>query len=233
MLDDQARFIETEDGVVGLDLRPLLAELTDELPLVPDLSDRLPENAGFIKLFDAEQLDTAQRITRVLRSVASWIWIPALALLALGIWIARDRRREVRAAAIGLIVLGFVLLAGRRLAGNYLVEELSTSADHDAVRSDVGDPDAAASRAAWTAVIIGAVGLVGVWLAGDDRGAAGPATDRAVPRRLADRLRRARGRVPRAGDVGAHRRLAATARDRRLRGAARPRDRVAPAHRGA
>ena len=172
LLDDEARFLETEDGVIGLDLRPMLAALTSQLPLVPNLADRLPENAGFIKLMDADELSTAQKITRWLRTVASWIWIPALLFLAGGVYLARDRRREVRAAAIGIIVLGVVLLALRRISGTYLVEELTTPADRDAGNATWLILTRLLADAAWTAIIVGLVGLIGVWLAGGSRGAA-------------------------------------------------------------
>ena len=58
VLDDKARYLETEGGVVVLDLRPLLVELTDQLPVAPNLADRLPPNSGLITLFEVEQLDS-------------------------------------------------------------------------------------------------------------------------------------------------------------------------------
>ena len=52
------------------------------------------------------------------------MWLLALAVAALAIWLARGRRRlELRALAIGLLVVGLLLLAVQRLAGSYLVDE--------------------------------------------------------------------------------------------------------------
>ncbi|HEY7380485.1 MAG TPA: SHOCT domain-containing protein [Gaiella sp.] len=170
VLDDKARFLETSQGVVVVDLRPLLVELSKELPVVPDLESKLPPDTGVIRLFEAEQLDTAQKATRLLRFVADWIWVLALAAWVAAIWIARDRRKEVRAIALGFVVVGLILLVVRRVAGRYLVDQLSTSAsDENAVRQTWDILTRLLADAAWAAVGLGVIALVGVWLFGPAR----------------------------------------------------------------
>jgi hypothetical protein len=167
VLDDEARFLETEEGIVVLDLRPLLVELTNQLPVVPDLSDRLPEDAGIVTLFEAEQLETAQRATRLLRFVADWIWVLALAAWAGAVYLARDRRIELRAVAAGFVAVGLLLLVARRLVGRYLVDELSaTTSEESAVRNTWDILTRLLADAAWAAIVLGAIALVGVWLVG-------------------------------------------------------------------
>ena len=53
---------------------------------------------------------------RFLKAVANFIVIIVLLIFALAIWIAPNRRRAVRACAIGLIVAGLVLVFIRRVA---------------------------------------------------------------------------------------------------------------------
>jgi Short C-terminal domain len=174
VLDDKAAFLETQGGVVAVDLRPLLVELTNELPVVSNLSERVPENAGVITLFEAEQLETAQRATRFLRFVADWIWVLALLAWVAAVYLARDRRKEVRAIALGFVVVGVLLLLIRRVAGNYLVDQLSTSAsDEQAVERTWSILTRLLADAAWAAIAVGVIALLGVWLIGPgQRGAA-------------------------------------------------------------
>jgi Short C-terminal domain len=170
VLDDEAEFLETEGGVVALDLRPLLLELTDEIRIAPNLSERVPEDAGVITVFEAEQLETAQDLTRLLRFVAAWIWVLALLAWVGAVFLARDRRKEVRAIAVGFVVVGVLLLLARRLAGNYLVDELSASATtEDAVDRSWEILTRLLADAGWAAIAVGVVALVGVWLIGPSR----------------------------------------------------------------
>jgi Short C-terminal domain len=170
ILDDEARFIETEQGVVAIDLRPLLVELTDQLEIVPDLSDRLPEDAGLITIFEAEELERAQQATRFLRFVADWIWVFALACWVGAVFLARDRRREVRAIAVGFVAVGLLVLALRRVAGRYLVDRLTeTSAQEDAVANTWAILTRLLADAGWAAIGLGIVALLGVWLVGPGR----------------------------------------------------------------
>ena len=147
VLDDEARFLETEGGVVAIDLRPLIVELTDQLAIVPDLSDRVPEDAGLITVFETEDLETAQSLTRLLRTVAAWIWVLALASWIGAVFLARDRRREIRAIAFGFVAVGLLVLALRELAGRYIVDKLSEDRVAGGLGAElVGHPHAPARR---------------------------------------------------------------------------------------
>jgi hypothetical protein len=167
VLDDKAEFLETSNGVVAINLRPLLIELSQELPVVPNLAERIPLDAGVITLFKADELDTAQTVTRILRGVADWIWLPALAAWIAAVWIARDRRKEVRAIAIGFVAVGLLLLLFRRVAGRYVVDQLADStANEDAVTNAWDIITQLLADAAWAVVAIGLIALLGVWLLG-------------------------------------------------------------------
>jgi hypothetical protein len=170
VLDDKAKFVETQGGVVALDLRPLMVELGNELPIVSNLSAKLPKNTGVITIFEASQLETAQKATRVLRAVAAWIWVLALAAWIAAVFVARDRRKELRAIAIGFIVVGVLLLLVRRAAGGYLVDQLATSASNEeAVRHSWAILTRLLVDAAWAGIALGLVALAGIWVAGPSR----------------------------------------------------------------
>ena len=164
LLDDDTTFIQTEGGAVVLDLRPIVIELGDQVAVIGKVAERLPESAGRIAIIEESQLETAQTATKVLRAVADWMWLVALAVAALAIWLARGRRRlELRAIAIGLVVVGLLLLAVRRFAGIYLVDEL---AKDDAVARGtrcLEHPHAGSRRPRVVWIILGVVTIVGVW----------------------------------------------------------------------
>ena len=182
LLDDDTTFIQTEGGAVVLDLRPLVIELGDQVAVIGKVAERLPESSGKITIMEESQLEAAQTVTKVLRAVADWMWLVALAVAALAVWLNRGRRRlELRAIAIGLVVVGLLLLAVRRFAGDYLVDEL---AKDDAVKPAAHDAWSILTQVladrAWVWIILGLITLVGVWFVGDSR-RAGQARRAATP----------------------------------------------------
>ena len=171
LLDDDTTFIQTEGGAVVLDLRPIVIQIGDQVAVIGKVAERLPESSGRIAIIEESQLETAQTITKILRAVADWMWLVALVVAALAVWLARGRRRlEIRAIALGLLVVGLLLLAVRRFAGNYLVDEL---AQDDAVKPAVHDAWSILTQTladrAWVGITLGLVTLVGVWFVGDTK----------------------------------------------------------------
>ena len=169
LLDDDTTFIQTEGGAVVLDLRPLVIELGDQVAVIGKVAERLPESSGRIAIIEESQLETAQTVTKILRAVADWMWLVALIVAALAIWLARGRRRlELRALAIGVLVVGLLMLAVRRFAGDYLVDELVKD---DAVKPAAHDAWSILTQVladrAWVWIILGVITLVGVWFVGD------------------------------------------------------------------
>jgi hypothetical protein len=168
VLEDKTPRLQTTNGNVVLDLRPLVIQLGDRFGFLGDLDQRLPPDAAQITLLRASNLETAQNVTQGLNVVANWIWVPAILVWAIALWIVPGRRRkEVRAIGIGLIVAGIALLVIRRLAGSYLVDNLS---DSDSVRPAVSAfwqilSDSLA-EAAWVVVVVGVIAALGAWITG-------------------------------------------------------------------
>ena len=129
-----------------LDLRPLVIEIGDQVGGDRKGRREAPGVLGKVAIIEESQLETAQTATKILRAVADWMWLVALAVAALAIWLARGRRRlELRALAIGLLVVGLLMLAVRRFAGDYLVDALAKDdavkpAAHDAWRHPHAGP---------------------------------------------------------------------------------------------
>jgi hypothetical protein len=186
VLDDDLRAVQTENGYVVLDLHSLLLQLGDQIEVLGDLGSKLPPDAGQVRILKADQLETAQDVTQLFKSVAAWVWLVPFALWTIAIWLARGRRRtELRAVAWALIAAGVLVLVGRAVGGRYVVGALAdTASSEDAARSAWGIITGLLADGAWTAILIGVVALVGVWLAG------GTESGTAVRRRLAPVLAR-------------------------------------------
>jgi hypothetical protein len=171
LLDDKTKFVQTEGGKVVLDLRPIIIEIGNQVVVIGRVAEKLPESTGKITIIDESQLETAQTATRVLRAVADWMWLVALVVAALAVWLARGRRRlEIRALGLGLLLVGLLLLAVRRFAGDYLVDRV---AKDDGVKPAAHDAwtiltQTLADRA-WVGITLGLVTLVGVWFVGDTK----------------------------------------------------------------
>jgi hypothetical protein len=153
---------------VILDLRPLVLRLGERIGVVGNLADRLPQDAGRIRIMEAGELERARDATSLFETVATWLWAVPVALWAAAVGLARGRRRlEVRAIAIGLVAAGLLVLVARSVVGGYVVDELATTtsvreagANAWKIVTDLLADGASAS------VAVGLVGLLGVWLAG-------------------------------------------------------------------
>jgi hypothetical protein len=161
--------LQTTNGEVVLDLRPLVVQLGNRFGFLGNVDETLPPDAAQVTLLRSDQLETAQNLTQTLKVIADWIWIGVLAAWAAALWLVPGRRRrELRAIAIGLIVAGVALLVVRSLAGSYLVEHLT---DSDTVRPAIDAFWSILSQSladgAWVGIVVGVIATVGAWLTGE------------------------------------------------------------------
>lgn len=158
--------VTTSGGEVVLDLSPLIARLEDELGIQTNLSP----DAGKITIMTSTQLGAAQDAVSTIKVLSPILAIVVLALLVLAVYLARGFRREaVRAAAAGVLVVGLVLLLVRRLAGDAIVESLSSASSKPAARQVWVIGTSLLGDLALGLVAIAIVGLVWSWLSGPTR----------------------------------------------------------------
>ena len=174
LLDDKSSFLQTDGGKVVLDLRPIMIQLGEQIAVLGRVADQLPPSAGKVTIADESQLQNVRTVTKILRAVANWMWLLAIAVAALAIWLAHGRRRiELRALGIGVLAVGLLMLVARRGAGGYLVGHL---VKNDGAKPAARDAWSILSQVlvdrAWVWIILGVVTLIGVWFVGDSRRAA-------------------------------------------------------------
>src|SRR5215204_1916337 len=130
VVDGKRGVLESTDGNVVLNLRPLLEQLVAETGLGERILQRLPPDAGQIVVMKGNQLDVARKSVKVIRALSYVLAFVMLALFALAVYIARGRRRTVlMGVGASLLVVGLIVLVTRRLAGNYLVDQLTGTPD--------------------------------------------------------------------------------------------------------
>ena len=127
--------LSTSGGDVTLDLKALFSQTQSNLGVGGRVEQRLPASASQIVLLQSDQLALAQDVLWLLKALPIVLIVLALALFALGVYLARGRRREaLRACGIGLLFAGAGALVAAALAGDAGRER----ARHDRVRAAGG-----------------------------------------------------------------------------------------------
>jgi hypothetical protein len=160
--------VSTTGGDVTLDLKALLGQTQSNLGVGGRVEERLPESASHITILRSSQLELAQDLVRFLKALAIVLVVLALGLFALGVYLARDRRREaLRACGIGLLFAGAAALVARVLAGNAVVDALATTESvRPAAEAAWSIGTSLLVKAATATLIYGVVIVAGAWLAG-------------------------------------------------------------------
>ena len=179
VLEDDVRGVETDSGAVFLDLGPLLVELGNRVPILARLATQLPEDSTRIKVMDANQLESAQDLTKLLKALGSWLWVVPLLLFGAALALASGRRRAIlRSIGVVTIVTGLLVLALRKLAGSSIVDELVPNASAKTAAGDAWDIlTRQLADGGWTFVGLGVVLLIAVWISGVGRSATAARTE--------------------------------------------------------
>ena len=168
VLEDDTGALSTENGAVVLNLQPLVIRLGDRVAIVGDVAERLGPDAGKVEIMQADQLETAQDLTQILKFLGTWLWLVPLLLWAIALWIARDNRRSIlRLIAVGSILAGLLVLVVRRVGGSFIVEELVPSTAVQPAAHNAWDILTSQLRdGGFTFIGLGVILLVALWLAG-------------------------------------------------------------------
>jgi hypothetical protein len=179
--------VSTDEGIVSLDLRPIVLDTAERIGLRDEVEDRLPQNAGVIEVLRSDELDTAQNAFQLLKALAWLLPILTLLMFALAVWLAGDRRRAVRRVGITVLVVGVLGLVAARITGNYVVDSLVADTDTRTAAGNAWDILTELLRTSFRwLVLVGVLFLVAAWLAGPGRRAT--AARRTLSPALRDRV---------------------------------------------
>jgi hypothetical protein len=174
--------VSTGEGAVTLNLKPLVHDVAKSLSgtrpfsLLPtgvrdQLVAAIPDQSGRVVIVRWDQLRTAQNVVTGVRGLAVALPIGAVVLYLLALLFAAGwRRRVTRSIGWLMIVCGALLLVARQLIEPHIVGVLVTD---DSVRPAANEAWLIATtwlrNAAYVEIVVGAVLVVGAWLAGPTR----------------------------------------------------------------
>ena len=162
--------VSTQNGEVILNLRAIILEAADRLGIGPQVTSRLPDNAGKIVILRSDELGTAQNVFELLKTLAWLLPLLTLAAFGLAVWLAHDRRRAVRGIGATLAVVGLVGLVAARLTRNYVVDALVASHDDRTAANNAWNILTDLMRSSFRLmVVVGLLFLIAAWLAGPGR----------------------------------------------------------------
>jgi hypothetical protein len=109
-----------QNDTISIELGPFLTEVKEALVAAGfTLAERIPAVEAEFVLFQSESITTARSGFRAVDRLGAWLPIGAVALIAVGVIVARDRRRALVAAgagaAVAMLAIGVALAVARPL----------------------------------------------------------------------------------------------------------------------
>jgi hypothetical protein len=157
----------TANGTVSVDLSPIVGNLSSTLSQRTSGAVTLPAGTGNIVLLQSDQLSAAQSGVKFLRLASIPLGLLGLAVFAIAVAISHDRRKTLRAIAIGILAAAVVLIFVRRVVGNELIDSLTTlPQNREAGQAIWWVATERLGAANLTTVIVGLLLLIGTWFAG-------------------------------------------------------------------
>jgi hypothetical protein len=167
VLEEKGDTVSTEEGEVKLNLGSLITNLADQVGIGTSLADKLPADAGQIRILRSDQLKTAQNITTAVKGLALILSILTFLCFAGAIYLAREGRWvTVLSCGIGLIAAGFAAIVARHIAGGIVVDQLVVEDSvKPAAQAAWGIATSLMTSIATTLIVIGVLFAIAGWLA--------------------------------------------------------------------
>jgi hypothetical protein len=126
--------ISVEGDTVSINLAAFIQTVKQQLISAGfSLAERIPQvNASFV-LFQSKDIARARSAFDLLTTLGNWLPVLALVLLALGVYVARDHRRALVGAGLGVAVAMLVLAIGLAVFRSIYLDAVPASVlPHDA-----------------------------------------------------------------------------------------------------
>ena len=127
VLENKKEAVSTANGEVTLNLGGLVTNLADQVGIGTQLAEKLPPDAGQVRILRSDQLKTAQSIVVGIKGLALLFSLLTLLCLGLAVYLSRAGRWvTVLFCGIGLVAAGFAAIVFRSVAGGIVVDQLVT-----------------------------------------------------------------------------------------------------------
>ena len=156
--DDTPDAVSTADGALVFDAGVLITRLGERLGLPERVLERIPDDAGTFVVFESDELDAMQQVVAVVDVMSVYLFVVVVALYALAVWLASDRRVALRNVGLALTVGGVLLLLTRGITVRLATEQLAEADDvRGAARSIAAITTNLLNELAWAGVAVGLV----------------------------------------------------------------------------
>jgi hypothetical protein len=151
---------------VTLDVGTLVDQLGDQVGFT-GAAEKLPPEAAEIVILDNDELVAAQDAVDLLETLAWVVATIALLLFSLAIYLAEGWRREaLRDVGFAFIAVGVAVLVARGVAGNYLTDQLASTASVEPAAANTWEIGTSLLAEGGGAMIFYGIAVVlGAWLA--------------------------------------------------------------------
>lgn len=173
VLENKKEAVETANGEVTLNLGSLLTNLAKQVGIGQSLAEKLPPDAGQIKILKSDELKTAQNIAIAIKGSALILSLLTFLVFALAMYLTKGGRWvTVLFAGIGLIAAGLLVIVARHIAGGIVIDQLVTQQSvKPAAEEAWGIATSLMVSIATTVILVGALFVAAGWLASPNRAA--------------------------------------------------------------
>jgi len=171
--DTRVQALSTSGGNVTLDLRDVVVELADRLGLPGTIVDKIPADAGQVTIIESSKLENLQTAVTFIQWASWLLFIVVIAIYAGAIFLADGWRRvATRTAGASILIVGLLLLAGLRFGGDRLLDSVvQKESNRGAAEAVWRIGSALLHDIGWNIATIGALIIVGAFVAGPSRAA--------------------------------------------------------------
>jgi hypothetical protein len=173
ILRDETRLeaTSTADGTVTLDLGEVVTNVGARIGIPQTALDRLPDDVGTITIFESDELASVQKAVQLLDFLSWFLFLVVVALYALAIYLARDRRpRMLGTVGVGLLLGGVTVLLVRGIAIRAGVNAVVDDTTRRPLASLVaGVATELLRQTGWTGIVYGVLIIGFAALLGDHR----------------------------------------------------------------
>jgi hypothetical protein len=125
VLENKKEAVSTANGEVTLNLGSLVTNHADQVGIGAQLAEKLPPDAGQVRILRSDQLKTAQDIAVGIKGLALVLSLLTFLSFGLAIYLSRGGRWiTVLFCGVGLVAAGFAVIVAREIAGGIVVGQL-------------------------------------------------------------------------------------------------------------
>lgn len=159
--------LESEGGVVSINLNELAATITDRIEEERGID--LPEieaDLGSIVLLESDQLAAAQDVLGVISTIAWVLPLIALVLIIGAVWAHPDNRWMVAFVAFGTAIVGLLTLVFLRVTESTVLGSIASDVSRDALDAAFDTVTTGLRAALWALIVLALIIGFFAWMNG-------------------------------------------------------------------